>query len=88
MGTDDTWVNILIILERRQHLVGPLFLVFTENCGVEVFSFLKVKAIDTMVDLSKIEMLQPEVLCKRRNFRSFQCVMGDPMSGIILLSTW
>jgi hypothetical protein len=79
------WISGLYV-EQEQADMGPLYLVFTEHVGVEVFSFLKDQQkneanIPSANQLLANNFVNSAAVRKQRNIRAFECVYGDPCSG-------
>ena len=79
------WISALYV-EQEQGEMGPLYLVFTEHVGVEVFSFLKDQQkneanIPPVNQLLANNFINSASVKTQRNIRTFDCIHGDPCSG-------
>ena len=79
------WISALFV-DKLQEDVAPLYLVFTEAIGVEVFSFLKdtVKNNENIYGANRIttnKALNMSELKKNRNIHLFEAIHGSAASG-------
>ena len=82
------WISNLFIEEKEKNsmLLGPLYLVFTEHIGVEVFSFLKEqqKNSNNILPVKRMNenpLLNAVTLKKERKIETFECIHGQPSTG-------